>query len=86
MSSLRFAVGNTADYEPMDQSQGYNLFMDPNYMDSFFPFPPIENDGTSNHSGGSVPHQPLPSPQMGYYGQGSSTLLPQQPGQNSNWW
>jgi hypothetical protein len=66
--------------------------MDPNYMDSFFPFPPIENDGMSAHSGGSVAPQPLPSPQMGYYGQGHGNLLPQQPGQHGQpgqgppWW
>ena len=59
-------------------------------MDSFFPFPPIENDGMSNHSGGSVAPQTqaLPSPQMGYY-QGHGGMLPQQPGQQPGgppWW
>lgn len=63
-------------------------------MDSFFPFPPIENDGMSTHSGGSISvapqTQPLPSPQMGYYqgqhGNGNGNgMLPQQPGQGP-WW
>lgn len=51
---------------------GMNLFMDPSYMDSFFPFPPIENDAMSTHSGGSIPvqqqqHQPSPHP-VGFFG------------------
>jgi len=62
--------------------------MDPNYMDTFFPFPPIENDGMSNHSGGcvTVQTQPLPSPQMGYYQAQGNGMLPQQPGQGPPWW
>jgi hypothetical protein len=61
--------------------------MDPNYMDSFFPFPPIENDGLPPHSGGSGV-APLPSPGIGYYGQGhGQPLPPQQPGQpGQQWW
>jgi hypothetical protein len=58
--------------------------MDPNYMDSFFPFPPIENDGLPSHPSGSG--APFPSPGTGYYGQGHGQ--PQQPGQGQNqqWW
>ena len=79
-----------------------NMFMDPTYMESFFPFPPIENDGMSTHSGGSIAaqgqgtgqgqgqgHQPSPQ-SMGFFGHQSQTLSqnpPQQPGQQGPpWW
>lgn len=70
------------------------MFMDPSYMDAFFPFPPIENDGMSTHSGGSVApqHQPSPQNMAGFFNQQQQQQQqnpPQQqpqPQQNAPWW
>lgn len=42
-----------------------NMFIDPTYMESFFPFPPLENDTMSIHSGASIGPGPGPSASSG---------------------